>query len=52
MLNKTVMHGENGTLIGQNGIVKLAGKWIELESILLSEAIQAQNDRHCKLSLI
>lgn len=50
MLNKNVIHREIGTSIGQNGITKFAEKWAELENIILSEATQAQKDKHCNFS--
>lgn len=52
MLNKNVIHGENGTLIGQSGITKFARKWTELENNILNEAIQAQKDKHCNFPLL
>lgn len=51
MLNKNVIHGENGALIGQSGTVKFAGKWIELGKYHI-KLIQAQNDKHFNFSLI
>ena len=30
-----------------NGILKFAGKWIELEEAILSEVTQSQKDRYC-----
>ena len=35
-----------------NDIMKFAGKWMELEKIILSEIIQTQNDIHGMYSLI
>ena len=29
-----------------NAIIKLAGKWMELEKIILSEITQTQKDKH------
>ena len=33
-------------------IIKLAGKWMELDNTILSEAIQIQKDKHNMYSLI
>jgi hypothetical protein len=33
-------------------IMSFAGKWMELENIILSEATQTQNDVHCMYLLI
>jgi hypothetical protein len=33
-------------------IMKFSGKWMELESIMLREVIQAQKDKHVMYSLI
>ena len=38
--------------IKDNGFMKFAGKWIELENIILSEVTQAQKNTHDKHSLI
>ena len=35
-----------------NGILKFAGKWMELEEIILSEVTQSQKDKHDMYSLI
>jgi hypothetical protein len=37
--------------IKRNEIMPFAGKWIELEIILLSEISQTQKDKYCRLSL-
>jgi hypothetical protein len=36
----------------KNEILSFAGKWIELENIILSEVIQAQKAKSCVFSLI
>jgi hypothetical protein len=36
----------------KSDIIHFAGKWMELESIILSEAIQSQKDMHSMYSLI
>ena len=33
-------------------IMKFAGKWMELENVILSEVTQTQKDMHCMYSLI
>jgi hypothetical protein len=38
--------------IFKNDIMKIAGKWMELEKIILSEVIQTQKDKHGRYSLI
>jgi hypothetical protein len=38
--------------IKNEDILTFAGKWMELESIILSEVTQTQNDVHDKYSLI
>ena len=35
-----------------NGIRKFAGKWIELENIILTEVTQTEKDKHDMYSLI
>ena len=35
-----------------NGMLKFAGKWMELEEIILSEVTQSQNVKHDMYSLI
>jgi hypothetical protein len=34
------------SVIKNKGIMNFAGKWIELENIILSEVIQSQKDMH------
>jgi hypothetical protein len=36
----------------ESEIMLLAGKWMELENIMLSEVSQAQKDKYCLLLLI
>jgi hypothetical protein len=36
----------------KNKILSFAGKWMELENIILSEVSQAQKDKRCMFSLI
>ena len=36
----------------KNGILKFAGKWMDLENIILSEVIQTQKDKYHMYSLI
>jgi hypothetical protein len=38
--------------VKKNGILSFAGKWMELESIILSEVSQAQKTKHRMFSLI
>jgi hypothetical protein len=38
--------------IKNNDIMKFAGKWMELEKIILSEVTQTQKDKHGMYSLI
>jgi hypothetical protein len=38
--------------IKNEDIMKFAGKWIELENIILSKVTQTQKDMHGKYSLI
>ena len=35
-----------------NDIMKFAGKWMELENIILSEETQTQKDKHFMFSVI
>lgn len=53
MDNENVFHIDNGILFSckKNKIMTFAGKWKELENIILSEEIQTQKDKHCKFSL-
>jgi hypothetical protein len=36
----------------KNGILPFAGKWMELENIIVNEVSQAQNTKNCMFSLI
>jgi hypothetical protein len=36
----------------KNQILSFAGKWMELENIILSEVIQAQKAKSCRFSLM
>jgi hypothetical protein len=36
----------------KNEILSFAGKWMELENIILSEVTQAQKTKNCMFSLI
>jgi hypothetical protein len=36
----------------KNGILSFAGKWMELENIILSKVSQAQKAKNCMFSLI
>jgi hypothetical protein len=36
----------------KNGILSFAGKWMELENIILNEVSQAQKNKYCIFSLI
>jgi hypothetical protein len=38
--------------IKNEDIISFAGKWMELENIILSEVTQTQKDMHCMYSLI
>ena len=38
--------------VKNNGIMKFAGKWMELEKIILSEVTQTQKEKHVMYSLI
>ena len=54
MDGENVAHLHNGVLLSgeKNGILKLAGKWMELEETILSEVTQSQKDKHGVYSLI
>jgi hypothetical protein len=51
---ENVIHLHNGILLSIKnwGILCFAGKWMELESIILSEVIQTQKDMHAMYRLI
>ena len=49
MDRENVVHLHNGVLLNRtknNGILKFAGKWMELEETILSEVTQSQKDKH------
>ena len=53
MDKEDVGHLHNGVLHSRkNNILNFAGKWIELESIILSEVTQAQKGKYNMHSLI
>ena len=54
MDRENVVHLHNGVLLSRkyNGILKFAGKWMELEETILSEVTQSQEDKHGMYSLI
>ena len=49
-----VVHLHDGVLYSwkNNGILKFAGKWMDLENIILSEVTQTQKDSYPMYSLI
>ena len=54
MDKENVVHLHNGVLHSRKktDILNFAGKWIELESIILSEVTQTQKDNYHMYSLI
>ena len=49
MDKKNVVHSHNGIFTQQqrnNDILKFAGKWMELENIILREITQTQKDKY------
>ena len=54
MDKENVLHLHNGVLHSRknNDILKFAGKWMELENIILSEVTQTQKDNYHMYSLI
>ena len=54
MNKENVVHLHNGVLLNSenNDILKFAGKWVELETTILSEVTQTQKDKHSMYSLI
>ena len=54
MDKEDVVHLHNGILHSRknNDILKFAGKWMELENIILSEVTQTQKDNYHMFSLI
>ena len=52
---ENVVHLHNGVLHSRkknNDILKSAGKWMDLENIILSEVAQTQKDKYHMYSLI
>ena len=49
-----VVHLHNGVLYSRknSGILKFAGKWVDLENIILSKVTQTQKDNYHMYSLI
>ena len=53
MDKENVVHLYNGVLYsGKNDILKFAGQWMDLESIILSEVTLTQKDKYHTYSLI
>ena len=54
MNKENVVHLHNGVLHSRknNVILKFAGKWMELENIILSEVTQTQKEKYHMYSLI
>jgi hypothetical protein len=54
MDTENVVHLHNGILsaIKNENILNFAGKWMELENVILSELTQTQKDMHGRYSLI
>ena len=53
MDKENVVHLHNGVLYSRkNDILNFAGKWMELENIILSEVTQTQKDNYHKYTLI
>ena len=50
--NVVHLHNEAHSAIKNKDILSFAGKWMELENIILSEVIQTQKDMHEMYSLI
>jgi hypothetical protein len=52
--NENVIYISNGVLFfhKKNEMMSLAGKWMELEIIMLSKVSQVQKDKSCMFSLI
>ena len=50
---ENVVHLDNGILLSyEKQFMKILGKWIELENIILSEVTQSQENTHGMHSLI
>jgi hypothetical protein len=52
MDTENVVHLHNGILLSNEDILSFAGKWMELENIILNEVIQMQKGMHSRYSLI
>ena len=54
MEKENVVHLYNGIIFSyeSKGIMDFAGKWMDLENIILSEVTQSQKDMHGMYSLI
>jgi hypothetical protein len=53
MDTENVVHLRNELLLGYyNDFIKISGKWMELESIILNEVTQSQMKKHGMHSLI
>ena len=54
MDKENVIHLHSGLLLSNknNDILKFAGKWMELENIILSKVTQTQKDKYHMYSLI
>jgi hypothetical protein len=54
MDTENMVHLHNGILLSdlKNDFMKFLGKWLELESIILSDITQSQNNTHGMHSLI
>jgi hypothetical protein len=54
MEKENVVHLYNGIIFSyeSKGIMDFAGKWMDLENIILSEVTQSQKDMHGIYSLI
>jgi hypothetical protein len=50
--NVVVLHMDYYSTMKNNNLMKFAGKWMELENIILSEVTQSQKDTHVMYSLI
>ena len=49
---ENVVHLHNGVHSRKNDTLKFAGKWMDLENIILSEVTQTQKDKYRMYSLI
>ena len=51
MDKENVVHLHNGAVVRNNGVLKFACKWMELENTILSEVTQTKKDEHGMYSL-